>query len=205
MLLAILIMLMVLAPRLYNLATTGVFGGQALSFTTIDQGTGLRAGFQLQTPALYVIANDQDVDTLAQTVLPIDPQFYDKQRQIVDQLRQVDYNHSSAVLVLHGQRGSTRYGVTVQQLTRDDHRVRIGARFTEPGFMQGAGAAFTDPYHIVAVAKEGMWGRPIDFELYCWWASRRSNFTFYSVSCKQDGVGCHPAIIRSKSDPTVAG
>ena len=165
-LLAILIMLTVLAPRLYNFATTGIFGGQALSFTTVDQGTGLRAGFQSQTPALYVIANAQDVDTLAQTVLTIDPQFYDMQQQIVDQLRQLDYNHSFAVLILHGQRSSTGYGVTVQQLTRNDHRVRIGARLTEPGFMQGAGAAFTDPYHIVAVGKEGVWGQPIDFELY---------------------------------------
>lgn len=165
-LLAILVLLTMLAPRLYNFATTGIFSGQALSFTTIDQGDFLRGGSQLQTPTLHVIANAQDVGTLAQTVLTLDPQFYDKQQQIVDQLSKLDYNRSFAVLVLHGQRSSTGYGVTVQQLTRDDHRVRIGARFTEPGFMQGAGAAFTDPYHIVAVPKEGMWGQPIDFELY---------------------------------------
>ena len=97
-LLAILVLLTMLAPRLYNFATTGIFSGQALSFTTIDQGDFLRGGSQLQTPTLHVIANAQDVGTLAQTVLTLDPQFYDKQQQIVDQLSKLDYNRSFAVL-----------------------------------------------------------------------------------------------------------
>jgi hypothetical protein len=163
-LLAALIMLVVLAPRLYSLLMTGVFGGQTLSFDTVAQGGALRGSPSQydNRPTIWVIASAQEIDTIlrqmAGSPTNIEP-------SPVQKLRQLDYTHFFAIIVLQGSKRAGD-GVLVQQISRQENRVRVGATFTSSWPFQGAPGVIADPYHIIAVAKEGAWGQPIDFELF---------------------------------------
>ena len=164
MLLAILIMLVVLAPRLYSSLTTGVWGGQVLPFDTIAQGMALRGSPSQygNQPAMWVIASAQEIDNVLSQMAGSPTNI---ESSPVEKLRQLDYDRFFAIIVLRGSRSPTD-SVGVRQINRQGDQVTVGAAFTEPWLTQGAPAVIADPYHIIAVSKEDVWGRPIDFELY---------------------------------------
>jgi hypothetical protein len=130
--------------------------GQNLPFETIAQRDIIN--YREESPALFVIANDDEVDTLVPNVLAEDP-------ALVDQLHQLDYERFFAILVLHGYVGSTGVSVTVQQITRQDNEVAVQARFVQPAPGTRTMPAFTSPYHLVAVSKQGEWGQQTRFVL----------------------------------------
>ncbi len=114
--------------------------------------------YREESPALFVIANKDEIDTLISTVLAEDP-------TLVDQLRQLDYDRFFAILVLQGQKGSTGYTVTIKQVVQQGNRVTIKAGFVEPSPGAFIKPAFTSPYHLVQVSKEGQWGQEVTFVL----------------------------------------
>lgn len=129
---------------------------EELSFETIAQRDIIN--YREENPALFVIANNDEVDALVTNVLAEDP-------ALVDQLRQLDYDRFFAILVLQGQKGSTGYGVTVKQIIRQGNQVTIKAEFVEPSPGAFIKPAFTSPYHLVAVSKERRWGQEVKFVL----------------------------------------
>jgi len=138
-------------------------GGQALPFHTLSQGDGLDPQGR-DKPVLFVIADAKEIDSFAQNVAKVEPQLDDQRQRLVDQVQKQDYQHVFVILALQGTRtGGAR--VTVQQVTRQDDRVVIQAQFFTPPPGQPRPTIQTDPYHLIAVAKEGSWGRPIQFEL----------------------------------------
>jgi hypothetical protein len=165
MLLAILIMLMVLAPRLYSSLTTGVWGGQVLTFETLDKGSSVRSEKMERYPSIYVIASEQEIDAFAQNVIVVDPQVNDQRARLVEQLRQLEYDGYFVVLALRGiSCGSC--SLVVQQVVRQDNRVRIGVSYSNPLPMQGQPTVVTEPYEMILVGKEGVWGQLFTFELF---------------------------------------
>jgi len=130
-----------------------------LPFETIAQGDGFYTGqgYGREEPNLLVIAGPDEVEKPGLGVqFPL---------EIVDQLRQLDYDRYFAILVLHGHVGSTGVSVIVEQITRQDKEVVVQAKFVRPAPGTRTMPAFTSPYHLVAVSKQGKWGQQIRFVL----------------------------------------
>jgi hypothetical protein len=136
-------------------------GAQVLSFTSLDQNIQLRNfPFQTRQSSILVFTNAQEIDNLLPQLIPPSPTGF----PLVDQLHKLDYNHSFAILVVQGQSGGDS-NVTVQKITRQDDRVVVSANFITPQSGAGQTGNITDAYHLVAVSKDGTWGRQIEFEL----------------------------------------
>lgn len=133
-----------------------------LSFETIAKSKGFGdfglTIYREEEPALLIIANDYEVDTLVPNVLAEDP-------ALVDQLRQLDYNRFFAILVLQGLKRQGGYSITVQRVVRQGDQVNVHAEFTEPEPGTRRIQAFTSPYHLIAVSKQGEWGQQFRFVL----------------------------------------
>jgi hypothetical protein len=138
--------------------------GTILPFTTIAQGEHSSAKQFLEKPHIIITTNVQEVDTALRQVAG-DPPTLERNPHPVEQARQIDYNRFFAILVLQGKQATAGYDVTVQQIVRHDDQVIVRALFVEPKQGEGAAQVGTDPYHLVAVPKEGVWGRQIQFEL----------------------------------------
>jgi hypothetical protein len=129
---------------------------QDLAFETIAQSDIIN--YREEKPALLVIAKADEINPLVQNVLAEDP-------ALTTQLRQLDYDRVFAILVFQGRKGSTGYIVTVRQITRQGNQVTVKAEFVEPSLGTFIKPAFTSPYHLVAVSKQGKWGQQIRFVL----------------------------------------
>ncbi|MFN7036156.1 MAG: protease complex subunit PrcB family protein [Bellilinea sp.] len=129
---------------------------EELQFETLAQRDFIN--YREENPALFVITNDDEIETLTSNVLAEDP-------ALADQLRQLDYDRFFAILVLQGQKRSTGYAVSIKRIVRQGNQVTIDAEFVEPLPGTRRNPAFTSPYHLVAVSKEGQWGQEIKFVL----------------------------------------
>lgn len=132
---------------------------EELSFETIAQGDGFYTGrgYGEEKPALLVIASPEEADKPG-----LDVQF---PSELADQLRTLDYTGNFVALVLQGQKRSTGYAVTVKQIVRQGNQVAIDAEFVEPLPGTRRNPAFTSPYHLVAIVKDGQWGQEVKFVL----------------------------------------
>lgn len=133
--------------------------GENLPFETILQGDGFYTGqgYGREEPNLLIISIPKEVD-----VPGLDIQF---PPELAAQLRDLDYDHFFAVLILQGQQGSTGHSVTVQQVRRKGNQVIIKAKFVEPAPRALVGWLITSPFHLIAIPKQGTWGQPIRFVL----------------------------------------
>lgn len=130
--------------------------GQDLFFETIAQNDIIN--YQEESPALFVVAENDAVSALTLTLLAEDS-------NLADELRQLDYDRFYAVLVLQGQKSQGGHRVTVQRIVRLENRVSVYAEFTNPEPETRRTQAFTSPYHLVSVSNQGVWGQQIDFVL----------------------------------------
>jgi hypothetical protein len=137
--------------------------GQPLQFQTLAQDSILRSNPKDETPMVRIIATAQEIDQLMHQFG--DPPPLQIAPQLVNQLHQFNYNSSFAVLVTQGQTGPHGFRVTIQQITRQDDRVMVQSQFIGPKPGEGQPMVSPDPYHLVAVSKEGAWARQIQFEL----------------------------------------
>jgi len=103
---------------LLTLLTLNSCGSQTLAFKSLVQDLQLRdLPFQIRQPGLIIFTNTQEIDNLLPQLIPTPITG----SPLVDELRQLDYNHFFAVLVLQGQSGGNS-SVAVQQITRQDDR-----------------------------------------------------------------------------------
>jgi hypothetical protein len=131
-------------------------GGQDLAFESIAQRDIIN--YRQEQPALLVIARAGEVDDLTRNVLAEDP-------PLAISLQALDYDRVFAILVLHGYVGSSGYSVTVKEVAQQGDQVSVWADFARPAPGTLTMPAFTSPYHLVAVSKEGSWGKDIHFVL----------------------------------------
>lgn len=131
--------------------------GEDLPFETMAQGEVIN--YKQEKPDLIIFAKTDEVDKFSPSLFTADP-------QLVTRLRNLDYDRFFAILVLQGQKGSTRYSATVRQVRRQGTQVIVKAEFVEPKPETLVGWLVTAPYHLVFVSKQGTWGRPIQFLLF---------------------------------------
>ena len=87
-------------------------------------------------------------------------------KEVADRLRDFDYEHSFAILVLEGEGVVRTDLVTVTEILRQGGRVIVRAEFPGPlKENEEVGTLVTLPYHLVAVRKDGEWGQEMTFVL----------------------------------------
>jgi hypothetical protein len=134
----------------------------ALPFRTISQGEKLFDGRVSDQPSLRILTAAEQVDL----AIPQDDRVPGSRTHVIaDQVRRIDYERFFVIIVLQGVQSSGGYKVTIQQVQRHGDQVRVQAQFVSPSPGQGVTEGDTDPYHIVQVAKDGVWGGPIRFTL----------------------------------------
>jgi hypothetical protein len=128
-----------------------------LPFETMSQADGFDTGrsYGGEEPALLVIATRDEIEKP-----DLDIQF---SSELTDQLLNIDYNHFFAVMVFHGRIGSTKVSITVEQVTRQGKEVTINANIVRPAPGTRSNPAFTSPYHLIAISKEGKWSQDVKF------------------------------------------
>jgi hypothetical protein len=166
----------VLLVAMLTLCSCGGQSGQDLPFTSIEQGSA--SPLNASAPAIFVIANDQEIDAVAQSAFGVNSQSSTKPspgERTVDRLLRIDYTQSVAVLVLQGFQG-TPNGITVRQIVLKDDLVLINATlvtpvrwydsFLEPIFGRRVRQQMaSNPYHLITISKEIIQGKQLRFEL----------------------------------------
>jgi hypothetical protein len=155
-------LLVLLIPIL--LVNCGRLGGDIpLAFTTVSQSGSLDPDGR-DAPALYIIANAQEIDSVAQSAMGLQSPLPGNLQMIIDQLHRQDYQRVLVVIALQGARTGGS-GMKVQQVVKDGDKISIYADLHKPGPLEARPAIVADPYHIIAVTKEGDWGKVMDFQL----------------------------------------
>lgn len=136
---------------------------KTLLFETIAQDDTLKNAnhdyaYKNTEPAVLVIARPEEI---ADPGLGI---TFDE--ATVDNLLQVDYTRMFVILVLRGHELSTGFGVTVQDVIRQNESVTANIDFSNPEKEMEMLLVETSPYHLVSVAKgDEQWGQDIEFVL----------------------------------------
>ena len=130
-----------------------------LPFETIAKSEGFGTGRSPADPNFLVIAEPEEVDSPG-----LDVQF---PSDLAEQLRAVDYRSNFVIAVFRGRLSilSPKLDVEVLRVVRDGETVIVKARFGDSVIGERISPAFSSPYHIVAVSKEGEWSRDISFVL----------------------------------------
>jgi hypothetical protein len=166
----------VLFVALLALYSCGGQSGQDLPFTSIEQGSASPPN--TSTPAIFVIANDHEIEAVAQSAFGVTSQSSTKPspgQQTVEHLRQIDYTQSVAILTLQGLQG-TPNGITIRQIVLKDNQVLINATLVTPvrwydSFLEPIigrrvrQQMASNPYHLITISKESIRGKQLLFEL----------------------------------------
>jgi len=133
---------------------------QELHFEVLDQGDGLCCGWSPgEEPALLVIASREEVDAPAFSL-----QF---QPSLADELRALGYDRNFVVVVFRGGQSVSAPELIpeTREVVRDGNEVKLKTHFGQVNSAKGVRPAGSSPYQVLAVFKEGRWGRRIRFIL----------------------------------------
>lgn len=130
-----------------------------LPFETIAQSEGFTTGRSPADPNLVVISSPEQVDSPG-----LDIQF---PSDLAEQLRAVDYKTHFVIAVFRGTLTITspRLTVDILRIVRQGNRVVLQTHFGDSVIGTRILPAFSSPYHIITVSKEGEWSRDIRFVL----------------------------------------
>jgi hypothetical protein len=149
----------VVTPPDYSAIPVKETPSQELSWTSLERTStdnGLIAE-KFKKPDLRIFARPQDFEEQGE---------FSSVKEVADSLRDFDYEHSFAILVLEGEDAVRTDQVTVTEILRQGDRVIIRAEFPGPyKENEEVGTLVTLPYHLVAVRKDGDWGREMTFVL----------------------------------------
>lgn len=142
---------------LAGLMLAGCSQGQNLPFKTIASNSNLWAGqnYEGKEPDFLIIIRPEEVDTPKLKVhFP---------SELADQLRALDYQRDFVLVVFYGSTTATSPDdpVDIRQITRDRDKVVLKTHFGGSWILP----AYSSPYHIVTVTKEGKWAQNIRFAL----------------------------------------
>lgn len=157
----------VLAALLAGLVLPGCsgLGARNLSFETIAQesANSLITGRNWENQSgFFVITGPEEVNSPQLDIPELQFRF---PAALAEQLHALDYHRSFAVVVFRWLGAtSDKYTVDILQVARDGENVVLKAHFGKPG-QELTLAAFSSPFHIIAVSKEGEWAQDIRFVL----------------------------------------
>ena len=134
---------------------------QELSFEVLAQGEGFAPSrmYAEREPDFLIITTLDEVDNPA-----LDVQY---PPDLVEQIRAVDYQNKFVLVVLRGSIGalSPEYTVEVLEAVRAGDNVVLKTHFGNPSPESATLSAFSSPYQVVTVKKDGRWGQDIHFVL----------------------------------------
>lgn len=131
---------------------------RTLAFEIIYQSDGSLGG-QEPDPDLYVVARPEDLDALRAELQP--------PPELVEQLTALDYGDYLAIITSRGRMGGTTTDLIPQtrQVIRRGNQVVLKVHFGDIDPDKGVKPAESNAYQVIAVPKEGHWGRRIRFVL----------------------------------------
>lgn len=134
---------------------------QNLSFETISADVGFRTGrsYSGEAPDFLVITRPEEVDAPG-----LEIQFHS---ELAEQLRALDYQRSFVIVLFRGLLSgrSLEYTVDILGVARAGEKVVLRVHLGVPGPGSIVSQAYSSPYHIIAVPKEGKWAQDIHFVL----------------------------------------
>lgn len=117
---------------------------QTLIFTTLAGHE--MSGYTQTEPAIVVITNATEADNAVK-------EFFAGSTDIPQQLNQLNYTTTFALLIFQGQKGSAKSSVTVQSLQQIGATITVTADFVTPAPNTRHFPVMTSPYHLIAVQK----------------------------------------------------
>ena len=132
---------------------------QPLPFETISHAEVIN--YREDNPKLLVITNTEELKLI--TFLSVADNT--RESELLDKLRQLDYDHIFVILIFYGYVGSGGYDITVQQISRQGDQIFVRATFVSPKSNSLVTLGFTSPYHVVMVPRTGDWNATVRFVL----------------------------------------
>lgn len=128
-----------------------------LVFETIEQNdiSGTGQYYEDIGPGLMVISSEPDITSLGQLVTD----------ESTTRLQELDYEHSFALIVFQGWKGSGGYEVQIERVTRAGNTINFYAQFHEPGSDDPVTTEITSPYHLIRIQKNGVWDQDFLFQV----------------------------------------
>ncbi|HEY4761224.1 MAG TPA: protease complex subunit PrcB family protein [Thermoguttaceae bacterium] len=134
---------------------------QELAFEVLAQGEGFAPSrmYAEREPDFLIITKPDEVDNPA-----LDVQY---PPDLIDQIRAVDYQNKIVLVVLRGSIGalSPEYTVEVLEVVRAGDNVVLKTHFGNPSPESVTLSAFSSPYQVVTVKRDGRWEQNIKFVL----------------------------------------
>lgn len=132
-------------PTTVATTTTAPSSLQGVPFQTLAQGESFIAGFR--QPTVLIVTNSGEAEQLASKIHEPD---------VADQVRTVALDKNVLIAVFLETKGSTGYGVSIQEVVVDQAEVRLTATLSEPGPEQATSDVMASPYHLILLPAEAV-------------------------------------------------
>jgi len=121
-----------------------------LLFNTIEQAD-YSPKYEDKEPSLVIIASVDEANRLNGWISP----------EALEQLREIDYKRSFAVVAFLGWQSTGHEGIRIERVVRQGNAVSIYAQVGRPT----GETRISSPYHLIKIQKTGRWGTNVDFAL----------------------------------------
>jgi hypothetical protein len=118
-----------------------------IQFETLDRGESLTVGPEdiksLEKPTIFVANNAEETGTFIRFL----------KSTVVEQIRNVDFNKMTIIMVIRGKVESSGYGIAIQEINQNSE-LNIKVKLTEPDPERAVSPTIMYPYHIVLTPKK---------------------------------------------------
>ena len=114
-----------------------------IGFESIDIGSS-NTMENISGPKIFVINNTNQLKS-----------FANWNKELIDKLKQIDYDKHTVVAIFRGQMQSSGFGIAVKDLKSENNKIIIMVNLTNPSG-QAVQPVISYPYHIIGIPKENM-------------------------------------------------
>ncbi len=116
-----------------------------VTFDSLGQGDSVTAG--LVDPTLFVAGSPEEADRFTDLL---------DDSAAARRIQQLDFDTVWVVAVFSGVKGSSGYGITVQEVSAGPTTVGLTVNLTGPAPDQAASPVESNPYHVIVLPREGL-------------------------------------------------
>lgn len=117
-----------------------------IQFETIDRGESLAVDpgnlESLEKPTIFVANDIKETDAFTYFLKPT----------VIEQIRKVDFNDTTIIMIVRGKVESSGYGIIIQEINQNSG-IYIKVKLTEPDPERAVSPAIMYPYHVVLTSK----------------------------------------------------
>ena len=121
-----------------------------VQFETLDRGESLAIDPEnpesLEKPTIFVANNAKETDVFIRFLKLLKP-------TVIEQIKKVDFNKTTIIMVVRGKVESSGYGITIQEINQNSD-VDIKVKLTESDPERAVSPKIMYPYHIVLIPKK---------------------------------------------------